>query len=212
MSKYYFHFTSDKLRNGSPIPPVGEWLVFPGKPIICEQGLHASEHPFDALQYAPGNNLHIVELRGITDKHLDKVVAKERKIVTSIDAEDLLYRCSRKFALDVIHLWNPPQIVLDYLKTGNKSIRKAAGDAAWAAAEDAAGAATGAAAGAAARAAAWAAAGAVAWSAAWAAARAATGAAAWSAAWAAAGVAQREYFLNEVKEEFRKQAHFSFGE
>jgi len=46
---HFFHFTSDKLRDGTPIPPIGEWLIYPKKPIICEQGLHASRHPYDAL-------------------------------------------------------------------------------------------------------------------------------------------------------------------
>ena len=37
-------------------------------------------------------------------------------------------------ALDVIHLWNPPSIVIEYLKTGDEKIRAAASDAARAAA------------------------------------------------------------------------------
>lgn len=39
--KHFFHFTNDiSLRDGSPIPPVGEWLIYPGKPIICQRGFH----------------------------------------------------------------------------------------------------------------------------------------------------------------------------
>ena len=43
--------------------------------------------------------------------------------------------------LDAAHLWNAPQIVLDFLKTGDESLRAAARAAAWAAAWAAAGAA-----------------------------------------------------------------------
>ena len=90
-------------------------------------------------------------------------------------------------ALRVAHLWDPPPIVLRYLRTGDESIRVAAGDAA----RDAAWAAAWAATGDAARAAAKAAAGDAAWGAAgdaaWAAARDAAWAAAGEAAWAAAG-------------------------
>src|SRR5271163_862501 len=106
LDNVYFHFTSDKLRDGTPIPPVGEWLIYPKPPIICQRGLHASKHPYDALKYAPGTKLHLVELCDITDTQEDKVVAKGRKILLSIDSTKLLQKCSRKFAADVLALWD----------------------------------------------------------------------------------------------------------
>ena len=72
---------------------------------------------------------------------------------------------ARQCALDVIHLWDAPQLVKKYLKTGDEKIRDAAWDAAWAATRDAA----------------WDAAMDAAMAAAWAAARAAARAAAWDA-------------------------------
>ena len=129
-----YHFTKDTLRNGEPIPPIGEWLKHEGKIIPCKLGLHMSEHPFDALQYAPGNILHKVELRGDLQSHgdpIDKWVGRERKIIATIDAEKLLREAARKFALDVVHLWDAPKIVKEYLETGNEDLR----DAAWAAAK-----------------------------------------------------------------------------
>ena len=43
---------------------------------------------------------------------------------------------ARQVALDVVHLWNAPPIVLEFLHTGDETLREAAGRAAW----DAAGA------------------------------------------------------------------------
>ena len=65
---------------------------------------------------------------------------------------------AREEALRVVHLWDPPPVVLRYLRTGNESIRAAAEGAGWA--TWAARATVGAAAGDAARATAWAATGA----------------------------------------------------
>ena len=76
---------------------------------------------------------------------------------------------ARWCALQVIDLWDAPEIVRCYLETGDETIRDAAWDAAWAAAWDAAGAAARNAAWDAARDAAWDAARNAAWDAAWAA-------------------------------------------
>jgi hypothetical protein len=91
----------------------------------------------------------------------------------------VLREFARECALDVIHLWDAPQIVRDYLESGDDNLRAAARAAARVAAWDAARAAAWDAARAAARAAAMAAAGDAAWAAAW----AASGDAAWDAAW-----------------------------
>jgi hypothetical protein len=208
--KKYYHFTGQKLRDGRPLPAVGEWLEHDGKVEMCVSGLHASAAPFDALQFAPGEMLHQVELEGIVETQSDKIVAKRRKILASIDATPLLRLFARQQALSVIHLWDCPAITKEYLETGREDIRAAAGAAAWAAARarawDAAGAAAWAAARAAAWDAAWAAAGDAARDAAWAAARARAWAAARAAARAAAGAAARardaEQFNAMVKEAF----------
>ncbi len=52
-----YHFVGDTLRDGRPVPLDGEWLVHEGPAVMCESGLHASRHPYDALRYAPGNVL-----------------------------------------------------------------------------------------------------------------------------------------------------------
>ena len=137
----YYHFTGAKLRNGELIPRKGVWLKHDGDVVPCESGLHASPDAFDALQYAPGEMLHHVELRGTIIPHgnpTDKYAASERKIVATIDCTPILRLFARRVALDVIHLWNAPSVVKEYLETGDESKRAAAWDAARAAARAAA--------------------------------------------------------------------------
>ena len=193
-----YHFTGSSLRDGRPIPPIGEWLEHEGEIVPCQSGLHSSECPFDALQYAPGNTLHRVELEGGLVPHgdpPDKWVGRRRKIVATIDAEELLRGFARWCALQVIDMWDAPPVVREYLETGDERKRDAARDAAREAR--------------AATRAAWAA---------WGAARA-TGAAAWAAsraAWGAAGEARAARASRAVlaaqREKFREMVEAAFAE
>jgi hypothetical protein len=141
-----YHFVGKTLRDGTPIPSDGVTLVYPGKIECCHAGYHASLQPFDALQYAPGAILCLVDCGGKIILQKDKLVAEKRTIVARINATDLLYAFARHQALSVTHLWNPPKVVMDYLNTGEVSLRDAARAAAraaawaaaWAAARDAA--------------------------------------------------------------------------
>ena len=207
MKRSLYHFTGDTLRDGRPIPKPGVWLKHDGPIVPCASGLHASEHPFDALTFAPGKMLHKVQLRGEITAHgnpTDKHCARERRIVATIDAENVLRCFARRVALAAVkrHWPEAPRVVVEYLKTGDETkraaARDAAGAAAWAAARDAAGDA----ARAAARAAAWDAARAAAGAAAW----DAAGAAARDAAWDAAKRKQRDLFKRMVNKEFKKQS------
>ena len=128
-----YHFTDGyRLRDGQPLV-VGSEYVFDGEPVMCECGYHASRHVFDALEYAPGATLSRVECRKVTEERDDKLVCKRRTVIQTIDATDLLLRFARMCALDVIHLWDAPDVVVRYLKTGDESLRDAAWSAAWAA-------------------------------------------------------------------------------
>jgi hypothetical protein len=188
-----WHFVGDRLRDGRPVPRKGRWLEHDGPLVMCGSGLHASVHPFDALRYAPGSILCRVECAGEVIHGDDKLVCTKRRIVQRMEATELLRYYARMQALSVIHLWqsDPPDVVLDYLMTGDESLGDAARDAARAAARDAAWAAARDAARDAARAAAR--------DAAWAAARDAAWAAARAAAWAAA------------RDDFRALVHECFG-
>ena len=164
-----WHFTKGQyLRNGEPLPKVGEWLKLPGPPRMCSYGLHASVSPLDALDYAPGGTLHRVRIGGEIIAGTDKIVGTERRIIWTLD-EDMANKTFREFArwcaLQVIDKWDAPDVVREYLETGDESIKDAATDAARAAVRAAGRAASRAAA----RAAAWDAS----WDASWAAARAA---------------------------------------
>lgn len=174
-----YHFVGATLRDGRPIPADGEWLEHDGPLEMCASGLHASLHPYDALKYAPGNTLCLVECEGDVEHQDGKLVCRRRKIIARIDAEPLLREYARWCALQVVELWDAPEVVRQYLTTGSESLRAAA----WAAARAAAGDAAWAAAWAAARDAAWATAWATATAAAWAAAGATATATAWAAAW-----------------------------
>jgi len=194
-----YHFTGERLWDGRPIPLIGEWLVHDGPVVPCKCGLHASEHPADALEYAPGPLLHRVELEGDLLPHgspVGKWVGRRRRILATIDATGLLREYARWCALQVIDRWNAPSVVRQYLETGDESLRAAAQAtvqasawaSAWSAAWDAARAA-----------AAWeAAAQAAARDAARAAARAAV-------AWASAWVAQRQQLATMVDAAFAEK-------
>lgn len=170
-----YHFVGDRLRDGREVPADGVWLEHEGDLELCASGLHASRHVADALQYAPGNTLCLVECEGEVIEGDDKLVCSRRKIIARFDAEQLLRDYAREVALNV---WqqhfteNQYPEVWHFLRTGEG--RGAAWAAAWAA-----WAASWAASWAAARAASWAAE---------AAARAAPRTAAW-----AAGTAQGKY-------------------
>ena len=161
-----WHFLADDCRFGyddGNIAAPGYVYSVEGPIKLCEWGLHASERAIDALQYATGNMIGRVVLSGKIIRGNDKLVATHREYLWIADAEETLRSFARWAALQVIHLWNAPDVVRRYLESGDESLR----DAVRAAARDAA----------------WDAARAAAWDAAWAAARGAARGAAWAAAW-----------------------------
>ena len=132
-----WHFIAgNKLRDGSTAPADGEWLNFSGPLFMCESGLHFSRKPHQALKYAPGETLCLVEVGGQVIDGDDKGVCSRRKIIARMNATEMLRYFARMQAVSVLHLWEtePPEVVCDYLMTGDKSLRVAA----WAVARDAA--------------------------------------------------------------------------
>jgi hypothetical protein len=124
-----YHFTGEKLRNGAPVPPVGEWLEYEGEIEPCVSGLQASEHPFDALRHAQGSTLHSVEIEGDLVEHgtpVNKVVGRRRMILASVDASELLWCFARWCAMQVVDQWDAPPVMRQYLATGDESLRRAA--------------------------------------------------------------------------------------
>jgi len=201
---FAWHFTADKLRDGSPLPEVGVWEHYKGKLELCKSGLHWSRDPFDALQHAPGATLRRVEIKGDFLEQDDKGCSHYRRTVYQFDATELLRYFARTQALSVIHLYpnDKDGVVFDYLMTGDESLRNAARSAAESAARYAARSAAQSAAWSAARSAAESAAESAArsaaesaaWSAAGSASRSPAGSPAWSSRWSAADSAARKDF------------------
>ena len=176
MTYIAWHFTGDTLRDGSPIPVIGHTLVFSGEIEMCHSGYHWSRTPWQALEFAPGNLLHKVQVGGKIIEDTNKGVSSERTILATIDATQLLRRFAADQALSFAHLWPMPDVMREYLVDLDEAKRSAARSAARSAESAAESAA---------RRAAWSAAGSAA-SAAW---SAAARAAAWDAAWDAASAA-----------------------
>jgi len=139
---WWFGTAGRKLgyRDGRKIR-IGSTHKVKGDIIPCSKGLHLSKRLIDALQYARGPIIYRVEGSGLIIPHgnpTDKYACSERTYLAGgIDISDTLRLFARKCALDVIHLWNPPDIVVQYLKTGDAA-RVAAWDAARVAAWNAA--------------------------------------------------------------------------
>jgi hypothetical protein len=168
------------LRDGRPMPEPGEWLVHEGEVRLCESGLHASWKPLDALSFVswPDAAVCLVEVDEIEgqdiDDYNDKFVCRRRNVIAWAPADETLRGFARQCALSVLHLWDAPAVVREWLETGREEVRDAAGSAAWYAARSADWYT--------ARSAAWSAARSATEDAAWSAARSATEDAAWSAA------------------------------
>jgi len=178
MKAWYFAQEDRKLRYGdNRFIILGESHSVDAEPILCSSGLHASVNIRDALAYAPGPILYLVELSGKMDIGDDKVSAQVRNYLAGFDATDMLQEFARKQALINIEKIKPYtdqyDLIVEYLQTGREDLRSAAWSAARSAVESAA------------ESAAWSAAESAvesaAESAAWAAVRSAVRSAAWSA-------------------------------
>jgi len=134
-----WHFTGAdrRLRYGDGREVVaGEAIAVGGQPVLCENGLHASRKATNALKYAPGPYVWRVEVSGDVVEGDDKLAGRCRRAIWGFDATDLLLRFARKCALDVVDLWDAPDVVVRFLKTGD-GVRAAyvAAEAAYVAAE-----------------------------------------------------------------------------
>ena len=140
MKAWYFSNGDRRLRHGDERTIIlGETHEVSGEIEMCKNGLHASKKLMDAIYYAPGTIVYRVELSGEIKKGEDKLVAQKRTYLSGgIDVSETLRKFARMCALDVVGIWEAPDIVIRYLTTGDKSTRASAFDAAWAVASDAA--------------------------------------------------------------------------
>src|SRR5690606_14913027 len=127
-----YHFVGASLRDGRPVPPDGAWLVHDGPVKLRVSGLHASRRPWDALQFAPGATLCLVDLYEIVVEAGNTLVARRRRLVRRVDLTADLRAFPLQCARDVLHLWDAPDVVRRYLESGDETLRAAAWAAAWA--------------------------------------------------------------------------------
>ena len=129
----YWFARSDRLPHGDGREIIiGKKHSLRGNIVICKHALHASREPFDALRYAPGSFLYKVRCWGDVVEHNDKLGARHREYVAMRDATAMLWQSAREQALSVINLWDAPEVVVEYLKTGNKELRAVAENTAYA--------------------------------------------------------------------------------
>jgi len=145
MTTLGWHFTplDRRLRygDGREVIP-GETLTVDVTPVLCYAGLHQSPTVLDALWWAPGPYLWRTSMERVVARDSGKMCGWDRTALWGFDATEVLRRFARACALDVVHLWDAPEVVVRYLRTGDESIRAAAYSAAHAPAAHAATAAT----------------------------------------------------------------------
>jgi cell division septum initiation protein DivIVA len=135
-----WHFASADRRLGyedGRLIEVGAIHKVDVTPKCCVAGLHGSIRAIDALDYAAGPIISRVRIWGLINKKNDKLCGQAREYLAVDDATEELFGFARWCALQVIHLWDAPQVMRQYLETGDESIRAIACDAARAAAWDA---------------------------------------------------------------------------
>ena len=125
MRTWHFLREDGKLRDGRKPPKPGTALTHNPPVVICKPGLHASLQSLDALGFAPGPMICRVERGGTIINHPDKLACSERTILWQYNCTDVLWHFARLCALDVIHLWDAPDVVIKFLKTGDESLRAA---------------------------------------------------------------------------------------
>jgi hypothetical protein len=146
MTTYYWFEPADgRLEHGDGrVPEVGVTHTVDVEPVPCVAGLAAFLRPLDALRYAASQAgyaasqaVWAVRLGGVIvhSPSRNQSAATERTYVRRIEVD--LRQFARECALDVIDLWDAPQVCRRYLRTGDDSLRVAAGDAARVAAGDA---------------------------------------------------------------------------
>lgn len=104
----------------------GVTLNHTGPLVLCRSGLHASTRAVDALNYAPGPVVTLVECEGEVIDGNDKFVCRRRTALWGYDATDELRTFARIVALEVLPLWpDAPDIVGEFLETGDETLLSA---------------------------------------------------------------------------------------
>jgi hypothetical protein len=132
VNAWWFSTINKRLQHGDGrLIQVGVTHHVDGTPRICKWGLHASRNIFDALDYATDLVCWRVRLSGIVVEDEDQLAATDRTYLAGgSDIFLILQMLACRCALDVAHLWDAPEIVVQYLKTGDEALRKKAASSA----------------------------------------------------------------------------------
>ena len=100
-----WHFLSDDRRmqfGERELVEIGKTYQAEGKIKLCENGMHGSRRIIDALQYSPGAVICRVALWGEVQEQDDKLVARNRKVISMIDATNILHEFACRCAEDAL--------------------------------------------------------------------------------------------------------------
>ena len=96
------------------------------EPELCRRGLHASIRAIDALEYGGGSVVSRVEVSGKIVKGKNKLVGTERTYLWVADATDVINEFLFWLALKYAHIYNMPDVIINYLETRDESLRREA--------------------------------------------------------------------------------------
>jgi hypothetical protein len=137
-----WHFlSSDWTAHGGFKVEIGKTYKHEGPVEPCRSGLHASVKALDANSFCKGPVVTRVECSGTIVPHDEKLACSERTALWGYDATEELRAFARWAALKVAHLWPKnslmPEVVRQYLESGDESIRVEARKVAYHASADA---------------------------------------------------------------------------
>lgn len=145
----FFNVSNGVIRSANgdltwPAPKNGKagvWVRHKDKVVICESGLHASPTISDALRCRQGATLGRVKARRIEERHADKFVCREMRVLAIFSRKHLLglaFLAAAKslpiFERRVKGDERPRKAVkelLYFLRTGDMAGLRAAADNAW---------------------------------------------------------------------------------
>ena len=102
-----YHFLKSDMCSGEGHEPPwkeGETRTLEGEIAICAHGYHASRTPWDALGFAPGPVLCLVEVEPV-EEHTEKLVSRSRRLIKAVNVERELRELAADCAERVLHFY-----------------------------------------------------------------------------------------------------------
>ena len=102
-----YHFLKSDMCSGEGHEPPwkeGETRTLGGEIVICAHGYHASRTAWDALQFAPGPVLCLVEVEPVQER-ADKLASRSRRLIKAVNVERELREFAADCAERVLHFY-----------------------------------------------------------------------------------------------------------